>query len=283
MLFCKNVFVAHLVAYQASVPSAAAKRQATISRAVYGCPASRIHHFFFMNQFRHFLSAAVLALAAAGAHAAPPGPHEQVQALLASGQNAQAIKRAEEHIAANPEDAQMRFILANALAAAGRSQEAQTLLRQLCDEFPELAEPWNNLAVLHAAAGRLDDAATALQEAVRLNPAYATAWENLGEVRVRQAHDAWQQASKDAALRARLAPHLKSLRAMAAQGNVGAAPADAAPKKADEADEKTAAKDGQSGAKAAKKSTANKPAAKGAAKKAGAKAKAAKKAKSAGQ
>ena len=170
-----------------------------------------------MTTFRHFFCAAVLALAAAAGAHAQGSAYDAVQTLLAQGNSAQAVQRAEEYLATNPQDAQMRFILAGALAANGRAGDAQTLLRQMCDDYPELAEPWNNLAVLHAAAGRLDDAAAALQEALRRNPDYATALDNLGEVRVRQAYEAWQRAVVlDAGLRARLQPHVTALRAMTA-------------------------------------------------------------------
>lgn len=180
-----------------------------------------------MTMLRHFFSAAALALAATGALAA--SDYAQVQALLDAGQSVQAIKNAEEYLAANPQDAQMRFLLANALAANGRAGDAQALLRQMCDDYPELAEPWNNLAVLHAAAGRLDDAAGALQEALRRNPDYATALDNLGEVRVRQAYEAWQRAATlDAGLRVRLQPHVTALRAMTAPGAPAASAAEAA-------------------------------------------------------
>ena len=170
-----------------------------------------------MTKLRSLLYAAALALTAA-AHA-DDSAYDAVQALLDAGQSKQAVKQAKQYLAQadNEQDVQMRFILAGALAASGNKKEAEKLLRQMCDDFPELAEPWNNLAVLHAAAGRLDEAAAALQESLRRNPDYATALENLGDVRVRQAYEAWQLAAKDAALRTRLAPHLKSLRAMTAQ------------------------------------------------------------------
>ena len=186
-----------------------------------------------MTKFRSFLCAAALLLAAAAAHAA--SAYDEVQVLLDAGQAAQAVQRAEYYLAqpGNEQDAQMRFMLANALAANGRAGDAQALLRQMCDDFPELAEPWNNLAVLHAAAGRLDDAAGALQEALRRNPDYATALDNLGEVRVRQAYEAWQRAAAlDAGLRARLQPHVRALLAMTApkaQAASAAASAPAAP------------------------------------------------------
>lgn len=180
-----------------------------------------------MTKFQQCFFAAALVLAAA-AHA-QGSAYAPVQALLAQGNSAQAVQRAEEYLAANPQDAQMRFILAGALAASGRAGEAEALLRQMCDDYPELAEPWNNLAVLHAAAGRLDEAAAALQEALRRNPNYATALENLGEVRVRQAYEAWQRAvALDAGLRTRLLPQVRALGAMTAPEAQAAAQAQAA-------------------------------------------------------
>ena len=66
---------------------------------------------------------------------------------------------------------------------------------QLTRDYPELAEPYNNLAVLHAASGHLEKAREALETALRLDPGYATARENLGDVYLRLAASAYEQAA----------------------------------------------------------------------------------------
>lgn len=152
--------------------------------------------------------------------------YAEVQRLQNAGQASAALARADAHIAAHPQDVQMRFIKAQLLAASGQPQAAEALLLQLTQDHPELPEPWNNLAVLYASGGRLEQAAEALQQALRIHPAYATAQENLGDVRARQALAAWQRARQsDPAAAARLAPRIDALRALDAPGaNTAAAP-----------------------------------------------------------
>ena len=52
----------------------------------------------------------------------------------------------------------------------------------------------------------------ALQAALRINPAYATALENLGDVRPRQAAEAYQRARQLDPANTRLAPKIEALR-----------------------------------------------------------------------
>ena len=138
--------------------------------------------------------------------------YAEVQKLQQSGQAAAALARADKYIAANPRDPQMRFVKAGVLSAANKTAEAEELLVQLTRDYPELPEPWNNLAVLHASRGQLDKAQEALQAALRINPAYATALENLGDVRLRQASEAYQRARQIDPGNTRLAPKIEALR-----------------------------------------------------------------------
>ena len=165
---------------------------------------------------RHLLLALALALAGGGALA---DEYAEVQRLQRAGQTSEALARADKYIANNPRDPQMRFVKANVLTAVGKADDAEALLLQLTRDYPELPEPWNNLAVLHANHGQLDKAEEALQTALRINPAYVTALENLGDVRVRQATEAYQRARQLDPSNARLAPKLDALR-----GALGAAP-----------------------------------------------------------
>ena len=138
--------------------------------------------------------------------------YAEVQRLQRAGQTSEALARADKYIAAHPRDPQMRFVKAGVLGAAGKAAEAEELLLQLTRDYPELPEPWNNLAVLHAGRGQLDKADEALQAALRINPAYATALENLGDVRIRQASEAYQRARQLDPGNSRLAPKIEALR-----------------------------------------------------------------------
>ncbi|MCL1960698.1 MAG: tetratricopeptide repeat protein [Desulfovibrionaceae bacterium] len=175
-------------------------------------------HSPFFPPFGSWPRAALLACGLWLALPALADEYAEVQRLQKSGQTAEALARAEEYIAANPDDPQMRFIKANLLAASRRAGEAEQLLLQMTRETPELPEPWNNLAVLHAAQGQLDMALSELQSALRLNPGYATALENLGDVQARLALQAWQRARQLDGGNQRLPPKIEAL-----HGALGAA------------------------------------------------------------
>ena len=106
----------------------------------------------------------------------------EVQRLHAAGQTAEALQRAEKHLAAQPKDAPMRFVHGVLLAESGRSAEAAVVFERLIEDYPELPEPYNNLAALQAAAGEYDRAKALLDQALRANPGFAAAHENLGDV-----------------------------------------------------------------------------------------------------
>lgn len=123
-----------------------------------------------------------------------PTPFEEVRKLIASGRSKQALARADEHLAKNPRDAQMRFVRGVILADMNDSDGARAVFQQLAEDFPELPEPYNNLAVLYAADGQLERARAALELALFAKPDYATAHENLGDVYLQMAADAYQRA-----------------------------------------------------------------------------------------
>ena len=125
-----------------------------------------------------------------------PTDLQQVQQLLATNRLPQALTRADEHLAKNPRDAQMRFVRGVILTELKQTQQAREVFQKLTEEFPELPEPYNNLAVIYAGEGRLDNARAALEQAIVAAPNYATAYENLGDIYLQMAADAYQQASK---------------------------------------------------------------------------------------
>lgn len=120
---------------------------------------------------------------------------QQVQQLVAAGKAPQALARADEVLAKNPRDAQMRFVRGVILTDMKRTAEAREAFQRLTEEFPELPEPYNNLAVLYASEGKLSNARAALEAAIVAAPNYGTAFENLGDIYLQMAADAYQRAT----------------------------------------------------------------------------------------
>lgn len=122
-------------------------------------------------------------------------PLEEVRKLIAAGRSKQALAFADEHLAKNPRNAQMRFMRGVILSDMNDNDRARAAFQQLTEDFPELPEPYNNLAVLYAADGQLERARAALELALLARPDYATAHENMGDVYLQMAADAYQRAS----------------------------------------------------------------------------------------
>jgi tetratricopeptide (TPR) repeat protein len=131
------------------------------------------------------LSAPALALA---------DDYADVNQLLRSGRNAEALAKADQYLAAKPRDPQMRFIRGVVLTESGRTGDAINAFVKLTEDYPELPEPYNNLAVLYAGQSQFDKARAALEMAIRTNPSYATAHENLGDVYAKLASQAYSKA-----------------------------------------------------------------------------------------
>jgi tetratricopeptide (TPR) repeat protein len=156
-----------------------------------------------------------------------------VQQLLKSGNAAEALKRADQFLAAKPKDAQMRFLKGVALSEQNRGADAVAMFLKLTEDYPELPEPYNNLAVLYANQGQFDKARTALEMAIRTNPSYATAYENLGDVYAKLASQAYAKALQVDTTSTAAAPKLAMIRdlfgprgkAAAAAATTAAAPA----------------------------------------------------------
>jgi Flp pilus assembly protein TadD len=138
-------------------------------------------------------------------------PYEAALAQYRAGDLAPALTTLERALEADRRDLRVRFLRAVVLTGLGRDDAAIEAFRSMTEEFPELPEPHNNLAVLHAARGELDLARTALQDALRAAPGYALAHENLGDLYLRFAQRAYEQArrhdpaSKSAGAKLRLA------------------------------------------------------------------------------
>jgi Flp pilus assembly protein TadD len=123
-------------------------------------------------------------------------PYDGAIAAYRAGRPDEALALVEKALQADPRNPQLRFLRGTILAERGRTDDAVAVFRGLVEDFPELPEPYNNLAVIHANRGELDAAREALEQSIRAVPTYALAHENLGDVLLRQAVRAYEQAGR---------------------------------------------------------------------------------------
>lgn len=119
---------------------------------------------------------------------------QDINQLFRKGDLSAALSRANQFLAKNPKDAQVRFLKGLILADQGKPAEAIQVFTAITEDYPELPEPYNNLAVLYAAQGKYDAAKNALEMAIRTHPSYATAHENLGDLYAKMASQAYDKA-----------------------------------------------------------------------------------------
>ena len=184
----------------------------SIKPPVRGCPhllESTYSMFMRRSPSSALRALAVAALLAAGG-AAQADDYSDVAKLVRAGKTADAIAKADQYLASNQRDPQMRFLKGTAQVAAGQTEEAIATFTLLTEEYPELPEPYNNLAVIYAGQNRLDQARNALEMAVRNNPNYAVAHENLGDIYTRLAQQSYtrslQLSGNNAPLKLKLSP-----------------------------------------------------------------------------
>ena len=120
----------------------------------------------------------------------------EVQRLMHAGDAEAALARARKGVAADPQDAKLRFLEGVILMDQQRDAEALALFQRMTEDFPELADPYNNIAALEVRAGRPLLARAALESALRNDPGHVAARTNLGDVDLMLAIEAWQQAAK---------------------------------------------------------------------------------------
>ena len=154
---------------------------------------------------------------------------DEVNQLLKSGKQAQALTKVEQALTTKPRDAQLRFLKGVIQTEMGKPQDAIGTFTKLTEEYPELPEPYNNLAVLHASGGQFDKARAALEMAIRTNPSYSTAHENLGDIYANLASQAYSKALQLGGASASLQPKLILIRELFAPGSKGINPAAAKP------------------------------------------------------
>ena len=119
---------------------------------------------------------------------------QDVSQVFRQGNNAAALEKVNALLAANPKDAQGRFLKGLILTELNRQIDAIKVFTDLTEDYPELPEPYNNLAVLYAAQGQYDRAKNSLEMAIRTHPSYATAHENLGDIYAKMASQSYDKA-----------------------------------------------------------------------------------------
>ena len=118
----------------------------------------------------------------------------QVQRMLDSGDNWQALKKLDAMVKKDAQNKDARFMRGIVLVQVNRAADAIEVFSQLTKDFPQLPEPYNNLAVLYAQEGQYENAKNALQSAIKTHPSYATAHENLGDIYSTLARQAYNRA-----------------------------------------------------------------------------------------
>ena len=104
----------------------------------------------FGQCIRLFCLAALFAFATGPARADNYAPVNQ---LLRDGQLSEAMAKAEQYLATNPRDPQMRFLKGLIQQDGGQREAAILTYESLIQDYPELPEPYNNVAVLYASQG----------------------------------------------------------------------------------------------------------------------------------
>ena len=115
----------------------------------------------------------------------------------------EAIDLINQQLKKTPRNVQLRYVKARLQIEMRQWESAKKTLIEITQQFPELPEPYNNLAALAANQGNWIEARDYLELALKLRPTYATASANLGEVYIRLAAQAYDNAGKDATLNQR--------------------------------------------------------------------------------
>ncbi len=147
-----------------------------------------------------------------GASPAFADDYAPVNQLLRAGQFNEALTKADQYLANNPRDPQMRFLKGLIQQDSGKPTEAIATYTRLIEDYPELPEPYNNVAVLYAGQGQFEKARASLETAIRNSKGYAVAHENLGDVYARLASQSYSQALQLDASNTALAPKLALIR-----------------------------------------------------------------------
>jgi tetratricopeptide (TPR) repeat protein len=106
--------------------------------------------------------------------------------LLAHGKVDEAVAVYQEAARLSPEDEDMHYNLALALARQGKREAAQAEYLEALRIYPDYTEAHNNLGNLLVAEGKFDDAIAHFKDALKIAPDNASAHNNLGKALVLQ-------------------------------------------------------------------------------------------------
>ncbi len=106
--------------------------------------------------------------------------------LLAEGNYAEAAHKYERAVAISPDQEDLRYNLAIALAKLGRTEDARKQYEEALRIFPDYAEAHNNLGNLLMNENKLEEAINRFREAIKNMPENASFHNNLGTAFGRQ-------------------------------------------------------------------------------------------------
>jgi Tfp pilus assembly protein PilF len=106
--------------------------------------------------------------------------------LLAQGNHAAAVQKFEQAIAISPEEEDLHYNLAIALAKLGKTADARKHYEEALRIFPDYAEAHNNLGNLLMNENNLEEASAHFREAIKSMPDNASFHNNLGTALGRQ-------------------------------------------------------------------------------------------------
>lgn len=108
--------------------------------------------------------------------------YRQADALAASGRLDEAESVCQSGLSLAPQDARLRFLLATIFQRKGRLPDAAAAYEHSLREDPANPVAQYNLGLIRHQEGRPEDAERCFREAVRLNPRYFKAYNNLGSL-----------------------------------------------------------------------------------------------------
>jgi Flp pilus assembly protein TadD len=119
---------------------------------------------------------------------------DTIQRLASQGQWQTAIEQLDKRIATNSNDFESRFLKGLLLLQQNDTAGAREIFFNITQQFPHLPEAHNNLAAIYATEGKYELARQTLLNAVSNTPDYSEAKSNLGDLYVKLAVDAYQEA-----------------------------------------------------------------------------------------
>jgi len=106
--------------------------------------------------------------------------------FLAQGNNAEAVQKYEQAVAISPDQEDLHYNLAIALAKLGKTQDAKKHYEEALRIFPDYGEAHNNLGNLLMSENKLAEAIDQFREAIKNMPENASFHNNLGTAFGRQ-------------------------------------------------------------------------------------------------